>query len=169
MASGQKKVILRPFDGPPAAGYLPASGLIHAGAIYLMDPHGRVNSHQISNIKHIAYVKDFNLADQLDPERLGRRSFPTRPRGEGLWVRLTFRDGDTLEGLTDSSLTLLDSILEDAGIFLTPPEARSNTQRLFVPRAALTALQMLGTITTATRKPSPRPGPEPQPGLFGES
>ena len=131
-----------------------------------MDPSGRINSIDINDIKHIAYVKDFNLADSIDPERIGRRSFLGRPRGEGLWVRLTFRDADTLEGLTDTGLPLLDGLLQDAGLFLALPEARSNTQRLFVPRSAITGLEILGAVTTTVRKPTPRLKPEPQPDLF---
>jgi hypothetical protein len=51
-----------------------------------------------------------------------------------------------------------------------PPDARSNAQRVFVPRSALTGLELLGIVTSAAkRKAATVPRREPQPGLFGES
>lgn len=36
-------------------------------------------------------------------------------------------------------------------MYLIPPDIRSNTQRLFVPRAAMTQLQVLGVVTTPSK------------------
>jgi hypothetical protein len=167
MAEAQKKVIIRLFSGDPVSGYLPASGFVSGDQLALMDTGGRVISFLISDIKLIAYVRDFNTADRLDPERLGRRSFPARPRTEGLWLRMTFRDGETLEGLAPLDISLLDSVAADRGLSVTPPDTRSNTQRVFVPRSALTALDLLGLIASAAnRKPATKPAREPEPWLF---
>jgi len=47
-------------------------------------------------------------------------------------------------------------MLNDAGLFLTPPDTRSNTQRIYVPRAAIAELLLLAVITTPSRrKPIP--------------
>lgn len=167
MAGGQKKVIVRSFEESIVAGYLTASGFVQNEAVAVMDPAGRIVSLPLTAVKHIAYVRDFNLADATQPERIGRRSFLARPRGEGLWVRLTFRDGDTLEGLADTGLGFIDGLLQDHGLFLALPEARSNTQRLFVPRPALSAIEFLGAVSTAARKQQPgRSSHQAQPGLF---
>lgn len=167
MAEAQKKVILRQFTGDPVSGYLPATGFSSNGQVALMNTAGRVISFPLSDIKLIAYVRDFNSADRVDPERLGRRAFPARPRTEGLWVRMTFRDGDTLEGLAPLDMSFLDAIATDGGLSITPPDTRSNTQRVFVPRSALTALDLLGLITSAAqRKPAAKPVREPEPWLF---
>jgi len=64
-----------------------------------------------------------------------------------------FTSGDLLEGLAPIDLTLLDALTEDAGLFLTPPDTRSNTQRLYVPRAAIAELHLLAVITSPSRRP----------------
>ena len=167
MAEAQKKVILRQFTGDPISGYLPATGFSSNGQVEFMNTAGRVISFPLHDIKLIAYVRDFNSADRVEPERLGRRAFPTRPRTEGLWLRMTFRDGDTLEGLSPLDISFLDAIATDGGLTITPPDTRSNTQRVFVPRSALTALDLLGLIASAAqRKPAVKPVREPEPWLF---
>ena len=134
MAASQKKVVVRRTDGRVAWGYLPQSGLLHQDQVALMGVDGRVNTIAFREIQMISYVRDFNLDDPLDPERLGRRSFAGRPRGEGLWVRLGFQDDSLLEGLMPLDLRFLETVLEDQGVFLTPPDGRSNVLQVFVPR-----------------------------------
>jgi hypothetical protein len=110
----------------------------------------------INDIKHICYVREFNLHDTANPERLTRRTFLARPRTEGLWLRMTFRSGDVFEGLAATDIALLDDLINDTGLHLTPPDTRSNTQRVYVPRTSLTELQLLAVITTPSRrKPLP--------------
>jgi hypothetical protein len=67
-------------------------------------------------------------------------------------VRLTFRSGELLEGLAPTDLTLLDALADDDGLFLIPPDTRSNTQRIYVPRVAITDLQLLAVVTTPSRR-----------------
>ncbi len=155
----RKKVILRTLTDELHPGYLPATGFVSAtppSLIDLLDLSGRLNPVPLDQVRTIAFVRDFNLADRLNPENLLRRTFLARPRTEGLWVRLTFTAGDTLEGLAPLDLSLLDGVLHDHGLFLIPPDTRSNTQRLFIPRAAIASLQLLTVITTPSK---PRPTP----------
>jgi hypothetical protein len=167
MAGSQKKVVVRLFSSGPVPGYLPAASFVHDARITLLDPAGHTHTLPLDDIKTITFVRDFNLADAVDPERIGRRSFLGRPRGEGLWVRLTFTDADTLEGLSDTGLALLDAAAHDAGLFLTPPEARSNAQRIYVPRPAIRSLEIIAVVTTTARpKPAARTAADPQPRLF---
>lgn len=169
MAASRKKVIVRQFDSTLTWGYALSAGLVQEGLVEILDPAGKASSLQISNIKHISYVKDFNLDDLTDPERIGKRSFIMRPRMLGLWLKLEFRDGDMLEGLAQFDTALLDSVLHDHGFAVSPPEGRSNTYRLFVPRSALTSVQVLGAITPPVKRPKPEALPTtPQPGLFEE-
>jgi hypothetical protein len=164
MSSSRKKVIVRRFIGDILPGYLPLSGFVrtqsHGRLIDLLDLSGRVTALPLDDIKHICYVRDFNLNDTANPERLTRRTFLARPRSEGLWLRLNFRtstnEADQLEGLAPIDTVILDDILNDAGLFLTPPDTRSNTQRIYVPRTAITELHLLAVITTPSkRKPLP--------------
>jgi hypothetical protein len=167
MSSAHKKVIVRRLFGDTLPGYLPLSGFVRQRAsekdrvIDLLDLSGRVLQIALSEIKHICYVRDFNLNDPMNPERLTRRTFLARPRTEGLWLRLTFQGQSTpsnepeqFEGLAPLDVTLLDDILNDAGLFLIPPDVRSNTQRIYIPRSVIADLQLLAVITTPSRKKS---------------
>ena len=170
MAAAHKKVIVRLVNAETVSGYLPSFGFVHAAQVDLLDPGGKMISIPLNDIKTISYVKDFNLSDHVDPERWGRRTFLGRPRGVGLWIEVTFRDGDVLEGLAAPDISFVDSMVSDSGLMLVPPDTRSNTQRVYVPRAALAALNFLGLILSASRrKATARPAVEMQPGLFGES
>ena len=160
MAPARKKVIVRTLAGSLVWGYLPQAGFVQGDNVSLMAVEGKVNPIPLSDIKHIAYVRDFNLDNQFDPEQLGRKAFPTRPRGDGLWLKLTFLDDETLEGLAPFDLLLADSLIMDRGIFLTPPDARSNTHRLFVPRSAVDSLEVLGYVTAPSRRKVPTLKPE---------
>lgn len=164
MSASRKKVIVRRFTGETLPGYLPVSAFVHDKTIDLLDLAGRVITLRINDIKHICYVRDFNLTDSLNPERLIRRTFLARPRTEGLWLRLTFRapdgDKDPLEGLAPIDMALLDDAINDTGLFLTPPDTRSNTQRIYVPRTSIADLQLIAVITTPSRK-KPLPAPTP--------
>jgi hypothetical protein len=156
MSSAHKKVIVRRFTGETLPGYLPLSAFVRNRGIDLLDLAGRVIPLLLNDIKHICYVRDFNLHDTVNPERLTRRTFLARPRTEGLWLRMTFRSGDVFEGLAPTDIGLLDDLINDGGLHLTPPDTRSNTQRVYVPRTSLTELQLLAVITTPSRrKPLP--------------
>lgn len=153
MAPAQKKAVLRSFANVLTWGYLPQAGFLQENQIQLMTVDGRLTAIAISTLKHISYVKDFNLDDPVDPERIGRKIFPARPRGDGLWVRLTLRDNEVLEGLAALDLAFIDSLVADQGLFLTPPDLRCNTQRLFIPRHALTSIEVRGFVTAPSRRP----------------
>lgn len=156
MSSAHKKVIVRRFTGETLPGYLPLAGFVSGEEVGLLDLSGRIISIHIKDIKHICYVRDYNLTDPVNPERLTRRTFLARPRTEGLWLRMTFRTGDLLEGLAPTDVSLLDDMIGDRGLELTPPDVRSNTQRIYVPRSSLSALQLIAVITAPSRrKPLP--------------
>jgi hypothetical protein len=180
MAPAQKKVVLRSFSNELAWGYLPQAGFVRDGQIQLMGTDGRVTPVPMKTLKRIAYVRDFNLDDTIDPERMGRMTFQARPRGDGIWLRVTFRDEEVLEGLTTLDLAFADMLLDDRGFFLTPPDPRSNTLRVFVPRSALQGMEVLGYVTapslrlaaqraaqTGTRSKRPVTS-DTQPSLFDE-
>ncbi len=169
MASSRKKVVVRRFSPGLLWGYLPVSGMVQEGQLHLLDLGGRVQPVALTDIKYVSYVRDFNTADTVNPERLLRRTFLSRPRTEGLWLRLTLRDGDRLEGLAPLDLSLADGWAEDLGVQLVPPDIRGNTQRLYVPRAAIEAMETVAVVTTPTRKKAEAlaaSAAEQQPDLF---
>jgi hypothetical protein len=91
----------------------------------------------------VCFVRDL----EGPPLSTERREFLARPKTIGLWVAITFRDGDRLEGTVPNNLLLM----EPYGFALTPPEASGNTQRVFAPRQALTEIQVLGVVGSPLR------------------
>jgi hypothetical protein len=163
MTSARKPVIVRKFSRDWCAGYAAASfgpDENTAAELEILDQAGKLVSISWSQIKWVCYVRELNLSDQSNPERLLRRRFSTRPRTPGLWLRLTLTDGEELEGLAANDRSLVDG----AGLMLTPPDTRSNTQRIYIPRAAIQALEVMGLIRSSS---AGRPAAKPeQPELF---
>jgi hypothetical protein len=150
MASARKPVIVRKFSRDWCAGYAGADFGQQNPELEILDLNGKIVRMAWDQVKWVCYVRDFpsGSADPSNPERLMRKRFALRPRGAGLWVRLTLTDGDELEGLAANDRTLVDG----AGLLLTPPDTRSNTQRVYVPRQAIQALEVLSLIGAASRK-----------------
>jgi hypothetical protein len=154
MSSGRKKVIVRKFSRDWLAGYLPPADFTQNGGIELLDLAGKVAAVRLNEVKWLCFVRDFNSGEPDNPERLLRKNFAGRPRGEGLWIRLRLSDGDGLEGLASNDRGLIDP----QGIFLIPPDIRANTQRIFVPRNSIAELEIVAVIGTSKRpKPSAKP------------
>ena len=150
MASARKPVIVRKFSRDWSAGYAGAGFALDPAELEILDLTGKVLRIAWSQVKWVCYVRDFPSAsaDQANPERLLRKRFSIRPRTAGLWLRMTLADGDELEGLVANDLSLVTG----AGLLLTPPDTRSNTQRIYVPRQAIEALQVVSLIGSPGRK-----------------
>jgi hypothetical protein len=150
MGSARKPVIVRKFSRDWCAGYAGPSFGREAAELEILDHFGKVLRIGWEQIKWVCYVRELPGAtgDQANPERLLRKRFSIRPRTAGLWLRLVLADGDELEGLAANDRTLV----EGAGLLLTPPDTRSNTQRIFVPRQAIQELEVLSLIGAAGRK-----------------
>ncbi len=150
MSSSRKKAIFRKFSRDWVAGYVPLQGFVHEGQVEMLDLDGKVVALDAADLKWICYVRDFNSGELNNPERLVRKTFAGRPRGDGLFVRARIKDGDMIEGLAANDVTLVSS----EGVFLTPPDLRSNTQRLWIPRSSLEELEVVAVIGAAKRKPA---------------
>jgi hypothetical protein len=148
MAVSRKKVIVRKLSRDWLCGYLPPADFVHDDEIQLLDLSGKLISVGAAEVKWVCFVREFQSGDASQPERLLRKTFVTRPRSEGLWVRVRLKDNDLIEGLAQNDVTLL----EGGGLFLAPPDTRSNTQRIFLPRQALTELEILAVIKTGVRR-----------------
>jgi hypothetical protein len=159
MASSRKPVIVRKFTRDWVAGYADAALLPRTTALELLDQAGKVVTIGWDTVKWVCYVRDLAATEPSNPERLLQKRFTVRPRTAGLWLRMTLADGDELEGLAANDRSLVDG----AGLLITPPDTRSNTQRIYVPRQAIQTLEVVGLIGSAARK---RHVAEPQPELF---
>ena len=166
MGSARKPVIVRKFSREWYAGYAGASFGQDAPSLEVLDLTGKVLTVAWEAVKWVCYVRDFSsTTDMANPERLLQKRFAVRPRTAGLWLRMTLNDGDELEGIASNDR----SLVAGAGLLLTPPDTRSNTQRIYVPRQAIQSLEVVSLIGTAGRKRRPEGVPgEGQPELFPE-
>ncbi len=157
-ASTHKKVVVLLSDHGSLRGYLNPTSLGTLPHVDLLTIDGEHESITLDRIRGIYFVKDFS--DGFEPER---KAFLSRPKLDGLWVRLRYTDGDVIEGVVPNDLlTLLDR-----GVQITPPDLNSPTVRIFVPRTALVEMTVLGVVGIARRKPV-LPVPPGQSKLFTE-
>jgi len=147
MPSTHKKVIVRKVDRDSVNGYVAPANFVVDGKLELLNTTGNVVAIDLRDIKAVYFVRDFSDADLMV-----RKTFTTRPRTEGLWVRLKFKDSDVIEGVLPNDLTQNPA----EGFLLNPPDLRSNTQRLFVPRTALNSVVVLAVVGAGKRR---RKGP----------
>lgn len=149
MATTHKKVIVRKMDRDTVQGYVGAT-FVSDGKLELMNTAGKVVAIELRDVKGVYFVREFG-----DSESLTRKTFTSRPRVEGLWVRLRFRDNEVIEGMMPNDL------LHEGndGFSIIPPDTSSNTQHIFVPRAALAEMTVMGVIG---EKKSGRRGSRPQ-------
>ena len=144
-ASTHKKVVVVLLDKTALRGYLSPTRLGQADPIDVLTPDGEHEQIPLAKIRSIYFVREFS--DDFEPER---KAFLSRPKLDGLWVRLRFTDNDTLEGVVPNDLlSLLDS-----GLQITPPDLNSTSDRIFVPRGALSEVTVLGVVGIARRKPA---------------
>lgn len=142
--STHKKVAVRKLDNELIKGYVNPQTYLGPQGVELLDREGRLVTIPLGSVKGIYFVRDFDT----DEGRHERKVFVSRPKLDGLWVRLTFKDGEILEGLMAGDLLATDP----HGFSLTPPDFNSNHLRIFVPRSALTALEVLGVISNGARR-----------------
>ncbi len=147
MPSTHKKVIVRKVDRDSMSGYVSPANFIHDGRLELLNTSGKVVYIDIQDIKGVYFVRDF-----ADSEGFSRKTFTSRPRTEGLWVRIHFKDNEVLEGMMSNDLA---QVIPE-GFLIIPPDTRSNTQRIFIPRSALQALTVLAVIGGAPGRRRPR-------------
>jgi hypothetical protein len=168
--STYKKVVVRRLDHGLIKGFVDSTSYLRPNGIQMLDRDGRTVLIPLAEIKGVFFVRDFDG----NPQRSERKLFQSRPRLAGLWVQMTFKDKEVLEGLLPSNLVELSP----EGFLVTPADLYSNNLRIFVPRTALNEINVLGVISDGRLKKLPPLGrrvpgepatPEPQIGLFPAS
>ena len=158
-SSTTKKAVIRRFQKEPLAGYVNPASYLQPAGVDLLSAQGNVSTVPYEEIKTISFVRDFEGAGET-----GRQVFNTRPKMEGLWVSLQFRDGEVMEGIMPNNLLQL----EPYGFTVIPPDPYSNQQRVFIPRAAVESVEVLGVVGSPLKKRKAKAVPKEQIGLFDE-
>jgi hypothetical protein len=161
-SSTHKKVICRRVDKDAVRGWVNPQAFLAGDSIELLSLDGQVSQLPLEEVKALHFVREFE--DQ--GEKLERTTFASRPKLEGLWLRLRFKnDGEVLEGILPNNLLHVTG----AGVTITPPDPYANSQKIFVPRAALSELTVLGVIgspAAPSRRKKAEPPSEKQIKLF---
>ena len=145
--STNKKVIVTRFDREPIAGFVQTPGGFTDDAVEVLTPSGSLLKVPYGEVKVVCFVKEFEGGDSWQ----AHRHFATRPKTNGLWVRLQFHDQDSVEGLIPNNLMTVEA----NGFQIIPPDPTFQNQRIFVPRAALIDVQVLGVIGSPLKRKAP--------------
>ena len=147
-SSTTKKVCVRCSNLQLIPGYASPQTFLRDGGIELLDRNAQARLIPYEQVRAVYFVREF----EDNPEANQKKVFASRPKSDGLWVRLLFRDGEEIEGLLPNDLLQV----ENRGYTLTPPDPNTNTQKIFVPRAALESLKVLGVIGSPVHRRRPR-------------
>ena len=157
--STTKKAVIRRFDREALAGYVNPLTFQQPTGVELLSADGNVATVPYEEIKTVSFVREFDAGDETT-----RLVFLTRPKMEGLWISFQFRDGEIMEGVMPNNLLPVDP----QGFTVIPPDPYSNHQRVFIPRAALRSVQVLGVVGSPLKKRKPKLPAKEQIGLFDE-
>jgi hypothetical protein len=142
--TANKRVIVCRFDREALPGFVQTSEGFPPEALELLCPDGTLLKVPYAETKAVCYVRDFDAGESWRKHRV----YLTRPKTAGIWIRLRFRDGDTLEGLVPNNLMALETY----GFSIVPPDPTFQNQRIFVPRQALSSVEVLGVIGSPLRR-----------------
>ncbi len=161
-ASTAKKVLVDRYDRSLLRGFVQPQTWRTPDGLEVMSPEGAVSIIPYPQIKCVSFVRDLE-----GPSALGeRREFLARPKAAGLWIELQFLDGDSIESTISNNIMEMDV----DGLFATPPENSGNAQRIYVPRAGLSGVQVLGVVgKPKTRRERPAPVASKQFSLFADA
>lgn len=143
-SSTRKKVVIRKLDKELVKGYLDPETFLTPTGVEMLDLEGRLLNLPLDQIKGVYFVRDF----EGHRERPERKVFLTRPRMNGLWVRMTFKDSEIMDGLISENLLSHES----HGYFVTMPDVYSNNLKIYIPRSSLSGLDVLGVINNGARR-----------------
>ena len=158
-ASTTKKAVIRRFEKESLAGYVNPVSYLQITGIELLTAQGNVSLVPYPEIRMVAFVRDLENVVEA-----GRQLFQNRPKMEGLWVSFEYRDGEVMEGVMPNNLLQIDMY----GFTVIPPDPFGNTQRVFIPRMALRAVQVLGVVGSPLKKRGTKRVSQEQIGLFEE-
>ena len=160
-ASTAKKVLIDRYDRSLLRGYVQPQTWRTADGLEVMSPEGAVSIIPYPQIKCVSFVRDLEGPSVLEE----RREFMARPKSAGLWIELQFRDGDSMESTISNNIMEMEA----EGLFATPPENAGNAQRIFVPRAGLNGVQVIGVVgKPKTKRERPAPVASRQIKLFSD-
>ena len=139
------------FERDHVDGFVHPQTFQTAAGVEMLSRDGNIITLPYQEVKVLCFVQDF---DESLPD-LNNRTFSSRPKSSGLWVRMSFRDGALLDGILPNNLMAV----EPHGFTVTPPDLAITPQRVFVPRLALRTIHVLAVVGSGlgrSKKPDER-------------
>ena len=136
--STNKRVRVLRFERDHVDGFVHPQTFQTPIGVEMLSRDGNILTLPYQEVKVLCFVQDF---DESLPD-LNNRTFSSRPKSSGLWVRMSFRDGAILDGLLPNTLLSV----EPNGFTVTPPDLAVTPQRIFVPRVALRSIHVLAVV-----------------------
>ena len=139
------------FERDHVDGFVHPQTFQTAAGVEMLSRDGNIITLPYQEVKVLCFVQDF---DESLPD-LNNRTFSSRPKSSGLWVRMSFRDGALLDGILPNNLMAV----EPHGFTVTPPDLAITPQRVFVPRVALRTIHVLAVVGSGlgrSKKPDER-------------
>lgn len=143
-SSTHKKIVVRKLDGDEVKGFANTASFLGSEGVEMLDLNGRFVTVPLAEVKGVYFVRDF----EAGPARRERKTFLTRPKIGGLWVRLTFIDNDFMEGVIPNNL----KTQQEPGLMIIPPDFSANNLKIYIPKAALRELEVLSVVTDGGAK-----------------
>lgn len=147
-SSTNKKVLVARFDKGPVEGFAQIPEGLTADGLDVLSQSGSVIHVILTDIRAVCFIREFEQGETWQKQR----TFLSRPKAPGLWVRVKFRDDEQIEGTMQNNLAA-----EAGGFSIVPPDPTFQNQRLFIPREAVTAVEVLGVIGSPLKKRTPKP------------
>jgi len=130
------KVIARAKLGDRFKGYLQDGRALMRGDLRMQNFEGRDLPLDLEQLKGIFFVRDY----QGNKDYLENKSLTRDPDRKGLRVRIRFEDNETMEGVVENSL----EILQENGFFFWPADPKANNELIFVVKSSLLGFRVLG-------------------------
>ncbi len=134
--SNRPKIVARSRAGERFKGYLLEGRSLPRGVLRMRSIEGGDLPLDLEQLKGIFFVRDY----EGDKGYLETKSLTTDPERKGLRVRLRFEDNETLEGVVENSVDLLQA----DGFFFWPADTNANNELIFVVKSALLGFRVLG-------------------------
>lgn len=137
------------MDKETLRGYVNPQTFLKPEGVEMLSIAGQVVLLPYKEIKGVYFVRDFDG----DRGHLERKVFTSRPKLDGLWLRMKFKDHEVLDGILPNNLLLVT----EKGFTVVPPDPYANNQKIFVPKTSLAELTVLGVIGNPLRQQKKRP------------
>lgn len=134
--SSRPKIIARTKLGDRFKGYLQDGRALMRGDLRMQNSEGRDLPLDLEQLKGIFFVRNYDG----NKEYLENKSFSDDPERKGLRVRIRFEDNESMEGIVENSL----EILQAKGFFFWPADPKANNELIFVVKSSLLGFRVLG-------------------------